>query len=114
MTRKSKKLYYTIFKNGYELYDDKFKYIAFIGKKKSFFVIDKGKIKKIDVLKLIKEDDSITFTFYKNKQIDEKAAILCISSNYNKPSSLFLMSFQMMKTFINIFMKDNYKIDLKD
>lgn len=107
--RKKGSIFYTIYNSKHEASDHKLKCVGFIGKLQEFSVITKGKSKNFKILKLKKENSFITFVFNKNK-IYENDVILCNSSEYSKP---FSMSFKLMETFINIFIKDGFMVEME-
>lgn len=107
--RRNGSLFHVIYNNGYEAHNHNLINISFNGDWKKFSVIAGGKCKSFKTLKLKKEDSFVTFVFNESKTY-KNDVILCQSTEFGKS---FPMSFKMMKTFINIFMKDGFIVEME-
>lgn len=107
--RRNGSLFKEIYDNGYDGFDRELVNIAFMGTWKKFSILAEGRTFSTKILKLKKEDSFVTFVFNESKTY-KNDVILCQSTEFDK---LFTMSFKMMKTFINIFMKDGFVVEME-
>lgn len=107
--RRNGSLFHTIYDNGEDAFSRELVNIAFMGKKQYFSILAEGKCENFDILRLKKENSRVTFAFNESKS-NKYDVVLCQSTEFNKS---FSMSFKMMKTFINIFMKDGFMVEME-
>lgn len=107
--RRNGSLFHTIYDNGEDAFSRELVNIAFIGTWKKFTILAEGKTISTKTLKLKKENSRVAFAFNESKS-NKYDVILCQSTEFDK---IFTMSFKMMKTFINIFMKDGFMVDME-